>query len=585
MANSQWRLIASLIRPHRRAVGVYGAVLAFATSLPIAGALLLARFVDLAAERAPTSRLVPLAASFGVLGLVTAAATVLVTWQATKVAWRITDRLRMELAGHVLSSDLTFHRDHTPGELVTRVDADVTAMTQFLSQVVARVLAIIVLAIAAVVVMAFVVPMLAPVLGIGLLFVGWVTYAQRDSNTAATVAERRAEASVMSAAEQYLAGADDIASLAAGAHGVGRVASLSDSVVVAIKRRVSVQMRVQGTIRNSLVLVEALVLGIGAALLRRGMLSIGDVFLAFRFVAQVRSPIEGLTWRLQEAQGAAGAAARVLELLQDRRQVVDGDATIPSGRLDVRFEAVALTYRDNDDETTAVRMLDLHLRASRTLGLLGRSGSGKTSVARLLLRLVNPSTGRVVVNGVDLSTVADDHLRARITAVPQDVQLFPGTVRDNVTLFATFSDEAVREALDQVGLGAWLASLPAALDTVLGNDARAAAGAEAGMSAGQAQLLSLARALLRDPDLVVLDEATARVDPETQAAIAGATEMLLDGRTAVIIAHRIETLDVCDDIAVMADGRVVEYGERRRLRDDRSSEYARLLAAGEGVES
>ena len=160
------------------------------------------------------------------------------------------------------------------------------------------------------------------------------------------------------------------------------------------------------------------------------------------------------------------------------------------------------------------------------------------------------------------------------------MQLFPGTVRDNVTLFAPFADERVRSALADVGLGDWLEGLAAGLDTPLASDSRDNEGTRIGLSSGQAQLLALSRALLREPSVVVLDEATSRVDPATQLAIGNAISRLVSGRTAIVIAHRLETLDICDDILVLSHGQLAEYGDRLALAADPNSHYARLRAAG-----
>jgi ABC-type bacteriocin/lantibiotic exporter with double-glycine peptidase domain len=204
VADSPWWLLRELMRPHRRALGGYGVVLSIATALPLVGSLLLARFVSLAVDGAPAARLVPLALGYAACGLMVSFVTVAVTWRATTLAWRITDGLRHELADRVLRADLAFHRDRTPGELVTRVDADITAMTQFLSQVVARVIAIALLGVAAVAVAAIVEPVLAPVLAAGLVLIGSVTWAQRNSANATTTAERAAEAVVMLFSVVYL---------------------------------------------------------------------------------------------------------------------------------------------------------------------------------------------------------------------------------------------------------------------------------------------------------------------------------------------------------------------------------------------
>ncbi len=588
-AAAPWKLVLGLLRHQRGAVAGYGALLGAATALPLAGALILARFVNLVVAAAPTRQLVTYAAAYAAIGAASAALTVVVTWRTTSLAWRLTDELRRDLARHVLEADLAFHRDRTPGELVTRVDADVTAMTQFLSRVVARVLAIALLGIGAVVVLAVVEWRLAPPLAIGLTLVAGATWSQRNSAMTTTVEERTAEAGVMSVAEQYLAGGDEVAALGAGAHGIARLAHYSGALVDAVGRRVRIQMRVQGSIRLAVIVAEVLMLATGALLLAGGSIGVGAVFLGFRFVLVVRQPLEGLTWRLQEAQGATGAARRVLDLLDEWHAVPSGTRRLPAGPLDVEFDDTLLVYDDSDDSdgaTAALSGLTLHLHAGRTVGVVGRTGSGKTSLARLVLRLVAPSAGRVRIGGIDVAELDEADLRRRVVAVPQDVQLFPGTIADNVSLFQPFGDEEIRAALDAVGLGRWLAERPDGLRTVLAADHDGRGSSEdAALSAGQAQLLALARALLRRPDVVVLDEATSRVDPGTQVTIADATSRLVRDRTAIIIAHRLETLEVCDDIAVLADGRLVEFGPRNELAATPHSRYARLLATADAPDT
>jgi ATP-binding cassette, subfamily B, bacterial len=240
--------------------------------------------------------------------------------------------------------------------------------------------------------------------------------------------------------------------------------------------------------------------------------------------------------------------------------------------LDLVLENVSLTY--DDGSAPVLSNLTLRVPAGCSLGLVGRSGSGKTSIGRLALRLIEPTEGSILVGGVDLTGIDETSFRQRITSVPQDVQLFPGTVRDNVTMFTATSDVDVLKALRAVGLGPWLADQAQGLDSPL-----LARKGGAGLSAGEAQLLALARALVRSPSIVVLDEATSRIDPATQALISEATESLLQDRTSVVIAHRLETLSVCDYIAVLDHGEVVEHGLRTDLAANPDSRFARLLLA------
>jgi ABC-type multidrug transport system fused ATPase/permease subunit len=216
----------------------------------------------------------------------------------------------------------------------------------------------------------------------------------------------------------------------------------------------------------------------------------------------------------------------------------------------------------------------VRVERGEVLGLLGRTGSGKTTISRLLFRLHDPTAGAVRLGGVDARAARLDALRSRIGLVTQDVQLFEGTLRDNVALFnRSVTDARLTGVLAELGLDEWLRGLPAGLDTALGAGGR-------GLSAGEAQLVALARVFLKDPGLVILDEASSRLDPATERLLERAVGRLLDGRTGVVIAHRLATVERADRIAILEDGRVVEVGRRSDLVADPGSRFASLLRAG-----
>jgi ATP-binding cassette, subfamily B, bacterial len=220
------------------------------------------------------------------------------------------------------------------------------------------------------------------------------------------------------------------------------------------------------------------------------------------------------------------------------------------------------------------------LEAGKVLGVLGRTGSGKTTLTRLLFRLYDVDEGSITLHGRDLRTAPLSDLRQHVGMVTQDVQLFEATVRDNLTLFRAYdrsrppiADADILTAVDTLGLSDWLRSLPDGLDTVLKSGGQ-------GLSAGQAQLLAFTRVFLRDPKLVVLDEASSRLDPATEHLLERAIDRLLAGRTAIIIAHRLRTVQRADDILILENGRLLEYGPRATLAQDPSSRFARLLQTG-----
>ena len=215
------------------------------------------------------------------------------------------------------------------------------------------------------------------------------------------------------------------------------------------------------------------------------------------------------------------------------------------------------------------------------IGVAGGTGSGKTTLTRLLFRLYDVDEGAIALNGRDLRSVSLSDLRQHVGMVTQDVQLFEATVRDNLTLFRNRSnrnhphiaDADILTAVETLGLGDWLRALPDGLDTVLQSGGQ-------GLSGGQAQLLAFARVFLRDPKLVILDEASSRLDPATEQLLEKAIDRLLHGRTAIIIAHRLRTVQRADDILILENGRVLEHGRRIALANNPASRFHRLLQTG-----
>jgi ABC-type multidrug transport system fused ATPase/permease subunit len=244
---------------------------------------------------------------------------------------------------------------------------------------------------------------------------------------------------------------------------------------------------------------------------------------------------------------------------------------LPTGPLAVRFEGVDFGY---EDDGLVLKDVDWQLPAGEVVGILGRTGSGKTTMTRLLCRLYDPLNGEVTVGGVPLPDVPLTDLRTRVGIVTQEVQLFQASVRDNLTLFDdTIGDATILAVVEALGLSPWLDDLPDGLDTELGAQ-------DAGLSAGEAQLLAFTRVFLRDPGLVILDEASSRLDPLTERLMERAIDRLFRGRSGVIIAHRLETVRRADSIMILEDGRIVEFGDRLALAADPDSRFAHLLRTG-----
>ncbi|GGK81958.1 ABC transporter ATP-binding protein [Planomonospora parontospora subsp. parontospora] len=526
-----------------------------ATALPLAAPQLTRRFVDDAAAGAGAGRLTLIA--LGYLGLAVAgqAARLVTAWLAGKVAWEGTDRLRERLAEHVLGLDAAFHGGHTPGELIERVDGDVAAVAGF---VVAFLLDVVVgvLLLCGVVVTVFTVdPDLGAVLLAFCMLTGLGTVrAQRLAVPSATRAQA-ARAALLGHLEERLAGAEDLRANGAGEHALRRFHQLSAALWRAERRSDAVGSGILAGTGAAFAAGTALMLALS------GTLSTGTAVLLLQYTLMVRTPFERLIDQLRRYQTAVAGLARIGGLLAERPALRVPAAPRPlpaAGPLGLELDAVGFAY----DGEPVLRDVTLRLAPGETLGLVGRTGGGKTTVARLVARLYDPAAGAVRVGGVDLREADPASVRARVCMVTQDVHLFTASVRDNLTLFRSHpGDDRLRAALAEAGLPGW------DLDAPLG-----------AVSAGQAQLLAFARALLADPGLVILDEPSSRLDPAAERGLQRAMTRLLTGRTGVVIAHRLASLSHVDKIAVVSDGEIAEYGARRDLLADSGSRFSRMLA-------
>lgn len=568
-------LLLTYVRPHWPALLGLLALLLLGTGLSLTLPQLLRAFVDtaLAGEAGAQALLT----RFALLYLAAAAGVQLsqafATYLGAVVGWNTTNRLRADLMAHLLAQDMSYHKERTPGEMIERIDGDVTALSNFFSQFAVRVLGALLLLFGAIVM--FMRENLW--LGLGVLAFVAVTLAAmnwaRKLGVEPTRKERAASAEMYGFVEERLSGLGDIRALGAGPYSVWRFLGVQGNFFrkgrVAWMRRSIVWQLSMALFAAAYVAVLAFSLSGVAA----GAITVGTALMLYQYMTLVEEPVDQLTQQLQDLQKAAASVVRIGELLALRPEVLGGAASLPPGAPELRFEGVTFAYEAGQP---VLREVSFVLPAGQTLGLLGRTGSGKSTLTRLVSRLYSPSSGRVLLGGVDITTLDLTELRRTVAVVSQEVQLFQASVRDNLSLFdPEVSDAAVHDALTRVGLGEWLARLQGGVHSPL------PAGS---LSAGEAQLLAFARVLLRGPRVVILDEPSSRLDPASEARLTGAMQELLRGRTAIVIAHRLDTVSRVDRILVLGSGEVLEFGERAALAEDERSHYAALLRAGEGAE-
>lgn len=572
---AHWRLIGAFLAPHRRAMAGFSLLVLLAGTLPLAGPILLGAIADGVTADASVTRLVALAACLGLVGVLANGADLTVTWLGARLAWRAANDLRVRVAAHALALGSAWHGQTTPGEVVDRVDGDATRVGELLARVVVRLAAALVTLAGVVVLLAVQDWRLGAALGVVLGAGGWVLVRLRDLAVPSGVVARQRTGEVFGAAEERLRGAEELRALGGGRYAVDDLRRRSALTIAPWRRQEMYATAIWSTSMLVVVGGGAVALLGGILLQQAGTMSVGQVLAAFTATQLTRRPLEQLAENIQEIQQAGAGAARLATLLATTPLVAfTGDQELPAGPLELAMTDVRAGYPGTAED--ALRGVDLQLAAGEHLGVVGASGGGKTTLTRLLHRALDPRAGTVVLGGVDLRAVSEASLRRRVAVVTQEVQLLSASIRDNLTLLGSVpvDDATLVGALEQVGLGEWFARLDRGLDTRLGD--------EAGASAGEAQLLALARVLLRDPGLVVLDEPTARLDTASALAVTRALDALLVGRTAVVVAHRLATLDQVDRIAVVRHGRIVEQGPRDALlRGD--TRFAHLVEAELGA--
>jgi putative ABC transport system ATP-binding protein len=314
------------------------------------------------------------------------------------------------------------------------------------------------------------------------------------------------------------------------------------------------------------VVVAGTLLGVNGGL-SEGRL-IAFLFLVTLFIG----PMQVATEVLNDAQNAIAGWRRVMAVLDTEPDVADpgpDGVELPRGPIDVAFENVSFAYPGGP---TVLHDVSLRIAPRSRIAVVGETGSGKTTFAKLLTRLMDPVEGRILVDGVPLETVRFSSLRERIVMVPQDGFLFDGTLADNVRYGRpSATDAELTAALEELGLTDWLEGLPRGIRTPVGQRGES-------LSAGERQLVAIARAYLADPDLLVLDEATSAVDPATEVRIQRALDGLTRGRTAISIAHRMSTAESADEVLVFDAGRIVQRGPHSGL-VSAAGTYADLYAS------
>jgi ATP-binding cassette subfamily B protein len=538
------------------------------------GPNVLAQFVEAALAGATSDVLQWLGIVYLVTALLRQGARLATTYYGEMTGWRAANALRFDLAKHTLGLDMTYHKKQTPGVMIERIDGDVSSLNRFFSQMVLQIGGSLLLLVSTVGVLMWLDWRLGLLLLAFAVLSAWMMYALREVAVPYWEGAREAAAQLFSFLEERLAGIEDIRGLGASENVLRRLTTLMER-----KNHFDIRGRVYGATTwvvplGLAALLTVAILGFGSWLYVRGDVSLGLILMTILYGEMIVWPIRNIASEIDQLQQAAAGIVRVAQLQTIPSQLRDGTREVPMQVPAVGFAGVTFAYNDGDGDTEPVlRDVSFQLPAGQTVGLLGRTGSGKSTLIRLLFRLYDVSAGQITIDGVPLPEFRLESLRQRVGLVTQDVQLFYATIRDNLTFFnPDISDEQLYAALQMLGLERWLQRQPEGLDTLLTSTNT--------LSAGEAQLIALARVYLKQPQVIILDEASARIDPETEKLVERALDTVLAGKTTIIIAHRLQTVRRCDYIAILAGGSLAEFGGEQALRADESSRYATLLRHG-----
>ena len=558
------RWLISLLKPYRGRVSLMMVALVFATAAALAPPYLAGQAIDKGLIPRDLSALNLIVVAFLVAGIVYWGATWLQTYLVGWVGQRVLQGLRERIFAHIQTMSLGFFTRNQPGVLISRMTNDVAALDQLISDGIVTLFSSILTLIGVVVILLL--------LDVGLALVVFATFPLlaiasvifRVTSAGAYRATRERIAEVTSYLQETLSGVRVVKSFAQESRHVSHMAELNEANREANMRTVYLNAAYFPAVEFLSAVGTAVIIVYGGYQALQGNIEVGIVVAFVGYLQTFFDPIQQLSNLYTTYQQGMAALDKIFELLETEPDMVDAADAIDLGRIrgDVSLNRVWFSYEEGADAEPgrwALEDVTLDVPAGASVALVGETGAGKSTLAKLVARFYDPQRGSVSVDGVDLTQVDSHCLRSQLGIVPQEGFLFSGSVAENIAFGRPDATrEEIENAASVIGADEFIRQLPDGYDSEVGERGVA-------LSAGQRQLIAFARALVAEPRILILDEATSNVDVRTERTVERGLTRLLDGRTSIVIAHRLSTIREADMICVLEGGKIVETGSHEEL--------------------